>query len=417
MLQLSSMDIGAAGVYVCLFFALYFEVFLLISFLEKRPSKKTSHLPSYYPTVSMAVPCFNEGKTLGATITSLLTLEYPKERLEILVIDDGSTDNTKEIAQEYVAAYPAQVKYFYKENGGKYTALNFAIAHSTAELIGCLDADSYVEPDALIEVIKKFEEDREIAAIVPVMKVHNPRNLLEIMQMAEYTFGIFVKKIFDNLGAITVLPGPFSIYRREIFSIVGMFKHAHNTEDMEIAFRIQKHGLRIVNAHTALVNTTVPTTVRALVKQRTRWTQGFLENSKDYRHMFFNPKFGNFGLFSLPFSMIMLFTAVYMSIFLAYGIISSIIKAILSIIATGIMPSFSMPTFDWFYVETSMVTFLVIATLGITSLFIIMGRRISNETFGIPTIASYILLYGFLSPLWLFQALWGTLRARPSSWR
>lgn len=411
------MSIGALGVYMCLFFSLYFEVFLLISFLEKKPSKKTFLPPKRYPSVSMIVPCFNEGKTLGATVTSLLSLEYPREQLEIIVVDDGSTDNTREIGETYAARSPSQVKYFYKENGGKYTALNFAIERSSAEFVGCLDADSFVEKDALVEVIKRFEEDEQVAAIVPVMKVHNPKNALEIMQVAEYTFGIFVKKIFDNLGAITVLPGPFSIYRRDVFSIVGPFRHAHNTEDMEIAFRIQKHGLRIVNAHTAFVHTTVPATIVALVKQRTRWTQGFLENSRDYWFMFGNPKFGNFGTFSLPFSMILFFLSLYMTGFLIFTALSSLTKAVTSILTTGIMPRFEAPSFDWFYFDTSIVTFLVIAALLMTLVSLLIGRKMADAHFGAGTILSYIMLYGFLSPLWLLRAIFGALLARESRWR
>ena len=86
--------------------------------------------------------------------------------------------------------------------------------------------------------------------------------MLETMQAVEYTFGIFYKKMFDNLAALNVLPGPFSIYRREVFKKIGVFRHAHNTEDMEIAFRMHANGLKIVNAHTAFVYTTVPKTVR-----------------------------------------------------------------------------------------------------------------------------------------------------------
>ncbi len=410
------MGFASVGVYVCLFLSLYFEVFLLVSFLEKRPNKKTFLKPSYYPSVSMIVPCFNEGKTLAATITSLLSLEYPQEKLEILVVDDGSKDDTSVIGEEFAAKY-ANVYYFYKENGGKYTALNFGIGRTTAELVGCLDADSFVEPDALMEVVKKFNEDSSVAAIVPVMRVHNPKNMLEVMQMAEYTFGIFVKKIFDNLGAITVLPGPFSIYRRDVFSIVGPFKHAHNTEDMEIAFRIQKHGLKIVNAHTAFVNTTVPKTVATLIRQRTRWTQGFLQNAKDYWFMFGNPKFGHFGMFSLPFSLVLLFGALYMTCVLLYTTLSAVIKTVFSIATTGILPRMPAFSFDWFFLDTSMLSFLIIATLGLTSIFIVMGKVISKERFGVPTIASYILLYGFLAPLWLFKAVWGTILAREATWR
>ena len=144
--------------------------------------------------------------------------------------------------------------------------------------------------------------------------------------------------MLDNLGAISVLPGPFSIYKREVFSKVGLFRHAHNTEDMEIAFRIQKYGLKIVNAHNAMVYTTVPKSIRALVKQRTRWTQGFLQNAQDYWYMFLNPRFGNFGLLVLPLGMAMFFGALYMTGYLLYKLIVSIVLKVSGIVATGIMP-------------------------------------------------------------------------------
>ena len=93
------MDFGALGVYICLFTALYFEVFLLISYLEKKPSEKTDDLPNYYPTVSILVPCFNEEKTLEHTVHSLLELHYPKDKLDIFIIDDGSKDGTRAIGE------------------------------------------------------------------------------------------------------------------------------------------------------------------------------------------------------------------------------------------------------------------------------------------------------------------------------
>lgn len=410
------MELASFGVLVCLFFGLYFEVFLLISFLEKRPEKKTTTLPSRYPSVSMIVPCFNEGKTLRATIESLLSLEYPKDKLEILVVDDGSTDNTRAIGEEIVRTH-SNVQYFYKENGGKYTALNFAIARSTSELVGCLDADSFAEKDALLEVVKTFDADNSIAAIVPVMKVHNPKNPLEVMQMTEYTFGIFVKKMFDNLGAISVLPGPFSIYRRDVFSIVGPFKHAHNTEDMEIAFRIQKHGLKIVNAHNAFVYTTVPTTIKTLVKQRTRWTQGFLQNAKDYWFMFGNPRFGNFGLFVLPFGMTLFFGALYMTAFLIYNFVSAVASFVLSTTTTGVYPRIHIGDISWFYIDTSMTSFLVIVTFIFTLTSLLIGRKIARANFGVISILSYFFIYGFIAPLWLTRAFVGAALARESSWR
>src|SRR3990167_4658698 len=106
------MDPGALGLYVCLFIALYFEVFLLISFFERRPPKKDASLPARYPKVSMLVPCFNEEKTLAGTVDSLLAMHYPKERLEIVIIDDGSRDGTAAIGQQYAARPPGRGAFF-----------------------------------------------------------------------------------------------------------------------------------------------------------------------------------------------------------------------------------------------------------------------------------------------------------------
>lgn len=412
------MTIGALGVYVCLFLALYFEVFLLISFLEKKPSKKTNLKPARYPTVSIVVPSFNEEKTIAATLTSLLALEYPKEKLEIIVVNDGSKDNTGKIAEEFAQKHP-QIKYFYKENGGKYTALNYAIERSTSELIGCLDADSFAAPDALIEMVKKFEDEQDAYAIMPAMRVAEPKSMLERMQAVEYTFGVFYKKMFDNIGALNVLPGPFSFYRRSVFNIVGPFHHAHNTEDMEIAFRMHKHGLKIVNAHHAMVYTTVPKTVRTLLKQRTRWSQGFLENSRDYAYMFFNPRYGNFGMLVLPFGLSAFFLGLYTSAYAFFTISESLVSKALDQWATQVPYQFSLPNpeLDWFFLNTSMMTFTTIAVTLFTLLAIILGNRIGGGRLTVFSLVSYFTLYGFVAPLWLVRAVWGAARSRPASWR
>ncbi|MDB5225796.1 MAG: hypothetical protein JWL87_748 [Candidatus Adlerbacteria bacterium] len=411
------MEAGAIGVYMALFLALYFEVFLLISFFEKRPLARTGELPKTYPTTTIIVPCWNEGGTIGGTLESLLALDYPEDRLSIMVVNDGSTDNTGAVAAEYAERYPSRIEYFEKENGGKWTALNFGIARTKTELVGCLDADSFVARDALVEIIKTMENDPEIMAITPAMKVNSPRRMIELMQATEYTFGIFFKKMFDNLSAISVLPGPFSFYRREIFDKIGMFKHAHNTEDMEIAFRMHLHGLKIANAHTAYVYTNVPKTVRTLVKQRTRWSQGFLQNSQDYAHMYFNRKYGNFGMLILPVGLLGFAAALYSALYLVYRLVSAIVAKVSSLMATGIPLSLPSPRLDWFYVDTSVMLFLTLTALVLTFVAVMLGQRIAETRLGVRHLASYFLLFGFIAPLWLFRAAWGALLAQESAWR
>lgn len=412
------MDAGALGLYVCLFVALYFEVFLMISFFEKKPSKKTALLPSRYPTVSMLVPCFNEERTLAGTLDSLLALDYPKDKLEIVVIDDGSRDKTAQIGRAYAAQYPERVSFMRKENGGKYTALNLGIERSRGDIIGCLDADSFVAKDALIESVKRFEQDPDIMGLTPAMKVHQPRKLLELMQQVEYTFGIFYKKMFDNLAAIDVLPGPFSLYKREVFAKIGLFRHAHNTEDMEIAFRMHLHGLKISNAHTAFVYTTVPHTVRSLLKQRVRWSQGFLQNARDYRRLFFNPRLGNFGMLVLPFKITAFAAGLYSAGFIAYHAAAALAAKASLYAATGIplhLPA--MPQLSWFYFNTSMMTFLALSVLVMTFVAIFIGSRIAETKISTKSYVAYFALFGLLAPLWLFRAAWGAVLARESAWR
>lgn len=418
------MDLGSFGLYVCLFVALYFEVFLMVSFFEKKPSKKNSSFPARYPSVSMLVPCFNEENTLAGTIDSLLAMEYPREKLEVVVIDDGSHDRTAEIARRYEQACHAPdysgavVRFLQKKNGGKYTALNLGIEESNGELIGCLDADSFAAPDALMEAVKMFANDPTAMAITPAMQVYQPRKMLELMQSVEYTFGIFYKKMFDNLSAINVLPGPFSMYKREVFQKIGLFRHAHNTEDMEIAFRMHAHSLRIINAHTTYVYTTVPTTVRSLLKQRVRWSQGFLQNARDYKYMFFNRRYGNFGMLVLPFALSAFIAGIYTALYLVYRLMSVGVERFIDRFATGVplvLPH--APKLDWFFLNVGMMSFVVAAVLVLTLVAIWIGSTIAKTRLGPKAFFAYFAFFGLLAPLWLIRAAWGAALARESAWR
>lgn len=412
------MDGMGVGLYVSVFVALYFEVFLLISFFEKRPTKKNTDLPRGYPSISMLVPCYNEEATLAGTLDSLLKLSYPKDKLEIVVIDDGSKDNTAAIAQSFATRHPKQITLLQKENGGKYTALNLGIEHSRGEIVGCLDADSFVVHDALLEAVKKFESDASVMAITPAMKVHRPKSILELMQHVEYTFGIFYKKMFDNLAAINVLPGPFSLYKRTVFAQIGAFRHAHNTEDMEIAFRMHHHGLKIVNAHTAQVYTTVPKNVRALLRQRTRWSRGFVHNALDYRHMFFNPRYGHFGMLVLPFASLAMLSGIYTALYVLYHFTDYGVRKALAYTQTGIPPHLPAAThFNWYYIDTGSMLFVTGAVLCLTLVAILLGGRIAESRLSFKSFAAYFAFFGFLAPVWLARALFGALLARKHVWR
>ena len=388
---------------------------MLISFLEKRPEKKTPALPKRYPTVAIIIPCWNKAKTLAATVHSLLDLEYPKDKLSIVIVDDGSTDNTYETALQFKDE--PRVTVFKKENeGSKFGALNFGLDHSQSELVGCLDADSFVARDALLEIVKEFEADPQTMAVAPAMKVNRPKNLLEWMQAVEYTFGIFYKKMFDNIGAISVLPGPFSIYRREVFEKIGPFRRAHHTEDMEMAFRMQSNHMQIVNAHHAIVSTNVPANMGALVRQRTRWSRGFLENSRDYSYMYFNPKYGHFGLLILPFGLAAFMAGLYSAGYVFYHLGAALVGKLASMWATRIPLHLPHLHLEWFYLNTSMLTFLVIAVMDLTLTAILLGKRMAETELSFKSFVSYFFLFGILAPFWLARATWDTVTSKESGW-
>ena len=113
--------------YPFLFLSMYFQVLLLVSFFEnaKKIKDEENQDIKNYPSVTIAVPCWNEEKTLAGTLDSLLSLDYPKDKLTIFLVDDGSTDNTWNVMQAF--STNDQISIFKKENGGKYTALNHAL--------------------------------------------------------------------------------------------------------------------------------------------------------------------------------------------------------------------------------------------------------------------------------------------------
>ena len=206
----NSMDFTTIMLDISLFLGLYFQIFLLVSFFEAEENEEKLILPVILPTVTIIVPCFNEAKTVEKTILSLMGLNYPMDKLNILVVDDGSVDDTFAQAQHAAKRFP-NVRVVTQKNGGKYTALNLGIRECTTDIVGCLDADSMVHPDALIKMIPYFNDLRTMA-VTPAMRVHQSKTFLQQIQRAEYNVGIFTKRVFGYLDAINVTPGPFSIF-------------------------------------------------------------------------------------------------------------------------------------------------------------------------------------------------------------
>lgn len=410
--------ISEAITHTILFVALYIEVFFLITYFEikekDRKIIKSEGIPdAKLPSVSVIVPVWNEEATVLKTVFSILKLDYPKNKLAVFIVDDGSTDNTWKVVQRF--ARNSQVRLIHKENGGKHTALNHALQFVDSDLVGCLDADSYVHPQALRRIVSRFE-DKEIMAVTPSVKIFNPDGILGLVQKAEYMFGIFFRRIFSHLNAIYITPGPFSIFRRGVFDKIGYYRQAHNTEDMEIAMRMQRNNMRIGNAYNAFVYTVAPTTIRKLYKQRLRWVHGFLKNAIDYRDMFFKPQYGHLGVLILPAAGFSIFSTMY---FLGSTILKwadMVTLKIKEIAEVGL--SFNGFNLDFFYVNTDMIMFVsLIAVLG-TIFIIVTSRGLAEEKgkFGFDSVL-FLMLYTLIAPIWMTKAVYNVVFAKATKWR
>lgn len=422
--------------YSFMFIILYFQVFLILTLLENRSYIKSENgrlegtgpdgetLDDIHdadkPTVTIVVPVFNEEKTVEKTILSLLDLNYPKDKLTIMVVDDGSKDNTWKFVQKF-QGHP-MIALHQKENGGKYTALNYAIEHATSEYIGCLDADSFVDREALNHILPYFAEEG-VVAVTPSMKIQNPDNILGMIQNAEYQLGIFTRKILAILDAQYVTPGPFSIFKREVFDDVGLYRHAHNTEDLEMALRLQEKHYKIRNAHRALVYTVGPRTIYKLYKQRVRWTGGFIQNALDYRRLILNPKYGNLGFLVLPLAMYSILATL---IFLAYNIITLITRSFEAynrFRVTGFdwrldLQQFIGTNIDWWFYNLQSSLILGSIAVLIIIFAVIYGKRLAGiKENNYMDILYFLLLYSLISPLWLITSVYNTIRNRDAAWR
>lgn len=408
-------------IYILLFISLYFEVFVLITYAEnrfgiKKDTLRASTDPQTYPSVSIIVPCWNEEHTISKTVHSLLNLDYPKDKLEILIVDDGSKDNTLAVAQTF--EHYGNVRVFTKENGGKHTALNFALEQSTSDLVGCLDADSYVDPRALKDIVMTFEADASLSAVTPSVKIYQPKTIIQLIQSVEYIWAIFLRKMLAYMGAIYVTPGPFSIFKRDVFKKVGNYRHAYMTEDMELAMRMQSHKLKIGNSHTATIYTSAPESLKKLYKQRLRWTYGFIKNAADYRFMFFKKEYGNLGLFILPLAVLSIFATVYAAGTMVWGAITSTIDQIVKIRTVGLhLPQLQF-SFDWFFINTEIIAITSLVAFIGSLIIIFISRKMSlgKLAFGLDLIY-FVAIYSFIAPLWLAKALYNAIFSVATSWR
>jgi cellulose synthase/poly-beta-1,6-N-acetylglucosamine synthase-like glycosyltransferase/peptidoglycan/xylan/chitin deacetylase (PgdA/CDA1 family)/spore germination protein YaaH len=253
---------------------------------------------SFTPGVSVVVPAYNEEKVVVRTISSLLLQRYQGE-LQIVVVDDGSSDDTADIVEEAYGAHP-QVSVYRKENGGKASALNYGIARARHEIVIGLDADTIFDDDTVAELVQPLADPR-VAAVAGNAKVGNRVNLVTRWQALEYvTSQNMDRRAFSQLDCITVVPGAVGAWRRSLVQQVGGFKEDTLAEDQDLTLEMRRLGYRVAYADGAIAYTEAPDTLRGLAKQRFRWSFGTLQCTWKHRDAFFRPRYGSLGFIGLP---------------------------------------------------------------------------------------------------------------------
>jgi cellulose synthase/poly-beta-1,6-N-acetylglucosamine synthase-like glycosyltransferase len=295
------------------------------------------------PPITILVPAYNESATIEASVTAILTLEY--RNYEVVVVNDGSKDDTMEqlrhafdlyeiprVYPETIETKPLRALYrsrsrsrllvLDKENGGKADSLNAAINASRFPLVIAIDADTLIEPDALLRLTRPFLLGREIAAVGGTVRVANnctvkdgrvtdarvPRKVIPGIQVVEYLRAFLFGRLgWNRLGGNLIISGAFGLFRKEYVMAIGGYRTSSIVEDLDLVVRMHRHlrqnkiRYEMPFIPDPVAWTEVPESFKILSRQRERWHRGLIAAMWQYKTMLFNPRYGGIGFLAMPF--------------------------------------------------------------------------------------------------------------------
>ncbi len=275
-------------IFLTILFLRYFSLlwFAYLGHAERNVLGVRSH--PEMPPVSILIPAYNEGELMERALASLMEIEYPE--YEIVVIDDGSTDDTLARAAAWEGRRgPVEIKVVTKKNAGKASALNAGIASSKHPFILCMDADSYLEPKTLVRAIEHFG-DPSVGAVAGNVKVENRGKLITRLQALEYIEGLNMSRRAQGfVAAVNIVPGPVGLFRREALEEVGGYETDTFAEDADLTLKMIAAGWRVVYEDEAIAWSEAPERWIDLVQQRYRWTRGILQTIRKRKRLFLSP--------------------------------------------------------------------------------------------------------------------------------
>ena len=389
-------------VYIVWFLSTYFIVVFLLTLIKNKSKLYNSpdlDKNNRLPKVSIVISAYNEQGKISDTIESLKSIDYPKELYEMIIVNDGSKDKTRDI----IARYEDKKNIIFidnKKNKGKAACLNQGIAIAKGAYVACMDADSVVPKNILKKTVPYFD-DKDIGAVTVSVEVKHVNNFLQKIIQLEYILGLSLfLKVFSYLNCIHVTPGPFSIYRKDLVDKIGGFDVNNITEDLEIAYRIHKSGYRIANCMDTSVKTITPDNFKSLYRQRRRWYTGALKTLWQHKDILLRKKTGFFGYF-IPFNYSLIIFGLGLFLLSLYLSFSNIIKN-LSLYSLTNYNFFSNLSWDFDVLRISI--FAIFGIFGIVGTIILV-------TFGLDITKNHSkkrvsIYFGYFLLFFLYQFFW-----------
>ena len=364
----------------------------------KRKKKFSASNQKSLPSVSIIVPVKDEEAVVGRLLNALAKTDYPQDKKEIIIVEDGSVDRTGEICRKFAEAHPGQVKLLRRSvSDGKPSALKAALKHVTGDIVSVFDADNIPEPDLLLRAASYFEDPSVDAVQGRLIAVNEDENILtkfvsqeEALRCEAYMRGK------DVLGLFVPLTGSCYFVRKKILNDVGGWDSEVLSEDMELAARLTKNGHKIRYASDVKSWQEYPATVAGFFKQRTRWFRGTMEVSFRYGSLIKTPTKK-----SLDAEVTLAGPFVLISCLIGYFVtFSSLFIPMKPDIAFLLLANI-----------TSAFTFLLLALAGLAMIFAEKPRKVTNILW-LPFIYCYWFIQNFVASYAFLQIL---LR-RPRKW-
>ncbi|MFF2128072.1 glycosyltransferase [Streptomyces olivochromogenes] len=300
-----------------------FGMMLLLSALHARRVRRKDFRWGPAPVtepVSVLVPAYNEAKCIENTVRSLMASEHP---IEVLVVDDGSSDGTARIVEDLLLP---NVRVVRQHNAGKPAALNRGLANARHDIVVMMDGDTVFEPATVRELVQPFA-DPSVGAVAGNAKVGNRDSLIGAWQHIEYVMGFNLdRRMYDILGCMPTIPGAVGAFRRSALERVGGMSDDTLAEDTDITMALHRDGWRVVYAEKARAWTEAPESVQQLWSQRYRWSYGTMQAIwKHRRALVERGPSGRFGRVGLPlvslFMVLAPLLAPLIDVFLLYGLV------------------------------------------------------------------------------------------------